>query len=152
MKDATQLTSGSLPLFVAEQLLSRCDVLWESTLVFLEESFQFYPGSPSIIMTRGPFSCYCLGLLSNCNRELGVLLELQQVTQVSFRVVVKPLLELQWSQSSQVALCRLVPVYPHCVGGCSLVVAWGFNLVAVGIHSLFVVGWLLSDCYLHTPL
>ena len=114
--------------------------------------FSFIQGAPVIIMARGPISCYCLGLLSNCIRELGVLLELQQVTQVSFRVVVKPPLELQWSQSSQVALCRLVPVYSHCVGGCSLVVAWGFHLVAVGIHSLFVVGRLLSNCYFHTPL
>ena len=137
-------------------LQGACLYLWQSGfslgVMFCGNPFQFYPGSPSIIMTRGPFSCYCLGLLSNCNRELGVLLELQQVTQVSFRVVVKPLLELQWSQSSQVALCRLVSVYPHCVGGCSLVAAWGSNLVAVGIHSLFVVGWLLSNCYLHTPL
>ena len=114
--------------------------------------FSFIRGAPVIIMARGPISCYCLGLLSNCSRELGVLLELQQVTQVSFRVVVKIPLELQWSQSSQVALCRLVPVYPHCVGGCFLIAAWGSNLVAVGIHSLFVVGRLLSNCYLHTPL
>ena len=76
-------------------------------------------------MASVPFSCYCLGLLSNCSRELGILLELQQVTQVSFRVVVKIPLELQWSQSSQVALCRLVPVYFHCVGGYSLVVTMG---------------------------
>ena len=46
MKDATQLTSGSLPLFVAERLLSRCDVLWESTLVFLGESVSVLSGEP----------------------------------------------------------------------------------------------------------
>ena len=57
-------------------------------------------------MTRGPFSCYFLGLLSNCSRELSVPLELQ-VTQASFRVVVEPPLELQWGRSSLVALCRL---------------------------------------------
>ena len=44
-------------------------------------------------------------------------LELQQVTQGSFRVVVEPPLELQWGRSSLVVLCSLVPVYLHCVGG-----------------------------------
>ena len=46
MKDATQLTSGSLSQFVAEQLLSRCDVLGESTLVFLGESASVLSGDP----------------------------------------------------------------------------------------------------------
>ena len=68
-------------------------------------------------MASVPFSCYCLGLLSNCSRELSVPLELQQVTQGSFRVVVEPPLELQWGRSSLVVLCSLVPVYLHCVGG-----------------------------------
>ena len=76
-------------------------------------------------MASVPFSCYCLGLLSNCSRELSVPLELQQVTQGSFRVVMEPPLEGQWGRSSLVALCRLVPVYFHCVGGYSLVVTMG---------------------------
>ena len=79
-------------------------------------------------------------------------LELQQVTQGSFRVVVEPPLEGQWGRSSLVVLCRLVPVYLHCVGGYSLVAAWGATLVAVGVHSLLVVGKLLSTCHLQTPL
>ena len=79
-------------------------------------------------------------------------LELQQVTQGSFRVVVEPSLELRWGRSSLVVLCRLVPVYLHCVGGYSLVEPWGSTLVAVGVHSLFVVRQLLSTCHLQTPL
>ena len=97
--------------------------------------FSFIQGAPVIAMARGPISCYFLGLLSNCSRELGVPLELQQVTQGSFRVVVAPPLKLRWGRSSLVALCRLVPVYLHCVGGYSLVAAWGSTLVAVGVHS-----------------
>ena len=62
-------------------------------------------------------------------------LELQQVTQGSFRVVMEPLLEGQWGRSSLVVRCRLVPVYLHCVRGYSLVAAWGSTLVAVGVHS-----------------
>ena len=83
-------------------------------------------------MASGPFSYYCLGLLSNCSRELSMPLELQQVTQGSFRVVVEPSLELQWGRSSLVVLCRQVLVYLYCVGGYSLVTAWGSKLVAVG--------------------
>lgn len=79
-------------------------------------------------------------------------LELQKVTQGSFRVVVEPPLELHWGRSSPVVLCRLVPVYLHCVGGYSLVAAWGSSLVAVGVHSLFVAGWLLSTCHLQSPI
>ena len=77
-------------------------------------------------------------------------LELQQVTQGSFRVVVAPPLKLRWGRSSLVALCRLVPVYLHCVGGYSLVAAWGSTLVAVGFHSSLMVGQLLSSFRLQT--
>jgi len=97
--------------------------------------FSFIQGAPVIIMARGPISCYCLGLLSNCSRELSVPLELQQVTQGYFKVVVEPPLELQWGRSSLVVLCRQVLVYLYCVGGYSLVTAWGSKLVAVGVHS-----------------
>ena len=77
-------------------------------------------------------------------------LELQQVTQGSFRVVVAPPLKLRWGRSSLVALCRLVPVYLHCVGGYSLVAAWGSTLVAVDFHSSLMVGQLLSSFRLQT--
>ena len=69
------------------------------------------PGSHFIILASGSFSCYSLGLLSNCSRELRVPLELQQVPWDSFRVVMKPPLELQWVRSSLVEICSLDPVY-----------------------------------------
>ena len=67
-------------------------------------------------------------------------LELPQVTWASLRVVVDPPVELQWARSSLATMCRLVPIQLQCEGGYCLVVAWGFTLVAVGVHSLFVVG------------
>ena len=56
MKDATQLTSGRSSLFVAERLLSRCDVLGESTLVFLGECTSVLSREPLLsLWPEAPF-------------------------------------------------------------------------------------------------
>ena len=51
-------------------------------------------------------------------------LEMQRVTQGSFKVVVETPLELQWGRSSLVAMCKLVPILLQCAGGYSLDAAW----------------------------
>ena len=44
MSDSTRFNSGSLFLFAAEGLLSRCDVLGDSTLFLPAESTTVLPG------------------------------------------------------------------------------------------------------------
>ena len=51
-------------------------------------------------------------------------LEMQRVTQGSFKVVVETPLELQWGRSSLVAMCKLVPILLQCAGGYALDEAW----------------------------
>ena len=101
VRDSILLTSGSSSVFVGEGPLSKCDILGDTILL------QFWLGSPSVILSSGPFSGYSLRLLSNCGRELRVPLELQHVTRGSFRVVVEHALELQWGRFSLVAMCRV---------------------------------------------
>lgn len=80
-------------------------VLRESTSVLAGEPLHYFGLSPLFFLQpRAPVKL---------QREPRVPLELQQVTQSSFRVVVVPPLELQWGRSSLVALCRLVLVYLH---------------------------------------
>jgi len=98
VRDSTQLTLGSLSLFVAEGHLSRCDILGDPYLVVLGES--------TLVSAREPlrhFGLFPLFLLQprapvKLQQEPRVPLELQQVTQSSFRVMVEPPLELQWGR------------------------------------------------------
>ena len=110
VRDSTQLTLGSLSLFAAEGLLSRGDVLGDFTLVVPGECASIFSGELLCHCVQRLLSCYSIGLLSNYSRELGVPVELQQVTRVSFRVVVEPSVKLQWGRSSLVVMCRLAPV------------------------------------------
>ena len=81
--------------------------------------------------------------LSDCIGELGISLEFQQGTQGSFKLWWSLLLNCTGADPLEV-MCRLAPVLLQSVGL--------YSLVAVGIHSLFVVGQLLSSCHLQTPL
>ena len=97
MRDSTHLTLGSLSLFVAEGHLSRCDILGDSYLVL---------GESTLVSAREPlrhFGLFPLFFLQprapvKLQREPGVPLELQRVTQSSFRVMVEPPLKLQWGR------------------------------------------------------
>ena len=143
MKDATQLTSGRSSLFVAERLLSRCDVLGDSTLFLPGESTTVLPGSLLCHCGQGILSCYSIVFQSNCSGELGISLEFQHGTQGSFKLWWSLLLNCTGIDPLEV-MRRLAPVLLQSVGL--------YSLVAVGIHSLFVVGQLLSSCHLQTPL
>ena len=98
MRDFTQLTLESFSLFAAEGHLSRYDILGDSYPVLLGES--------TSILARDPlrqFGLLHLLLLQpratvKLQQEPAVPLELQQVTQSFFRVVVEPPLELQWGR------------------------------------------------------
>ena len=101
MRDSSQLTSESLSLFVAEGLLSRCDILGDCTLVV--------PGESASVLAGEPLHRFVHWLLFLLQPRAPVRLqqrplEFQQVTQGFFTVVMEPPLELQWSRPSVVAI------------------------------------------------
>ena len=55
MSDSAPFNSGSLFLFAAEGLLSRCDVLGDSTLLLSRESTTVFPGELLCHLTRLSF-------------------------------------------------------------------------------------------------
>ena len=93
---------------MAEGLLSRCNVLECSSLVFAVESFQVLAGDASVC-PWGLLLFDDIGLLSRCGRGLRVPLKLGQVTWGYFRVVVL-LPRAAWGSSSQGTIGRLAPV------------------------------------------
>ena len=60
---STRLPSGSSSPLEAEGLLSRCDVLGDTSLVMPGESASVLARSPSVIWCSGPFSWASLGML-----------------------------------------------------------------------------------------
>jgi len=110
VRDSTQLPSGSSSLFAAQGLLSRCDVLGDSTVVVLGEYTSVLAAGLLCHHGQGLLSCFSIWLLSNYSRELGVHRELQEVNYASFRIVVEPPFKVQRGRYSLVAICRLAPV------------------------------------------
>ena len=68
------------------------------------------------------------------------------VTHSSSHVVTGPSLMMSWGDWSLAGMCRLASLLLQCAGGCSLVLAWDFSLVRVGVNSVVVVGSILSSC------
>ena len=143
MRNSTRFNSGCLLVYASEGLLSRCDVLGDSTLFLPGESTMVLPGSLLCHCGQGILSCYSIVFQSNCSGELGISLEFQHGTQGSFKLWWSLLLNCTGIDPLEV-MHRLAPVLLQSVGL--------YSLVAVGIHSLFVVGQLLSSCHLQTPL
>ena len=141
MRDSNRLTAGSSSLFAAEGLLSRCYVLGDSTICAGESASVLGEGV-LCHCGQGLLSCYSIRLLSNCSGELRVPLGLQKIVWDFFRVTVEP---------PQTAVEKMLSSSKMQAGSC-LGAAWGFTLVSVEVHSLFVVGRLLSRSPLHTPL
>ena len=78
MRASTQITSGSLFLFAAEELLSRCDVLWDSILLVPGEFASVLVSEPLCHFGPWPFFLFQPRAPDKSSRELGVPLELQQ--------------------------------------------------------------------------
>ena len=74
----SHVTSGISSLFVAESLLSRCNVPEDTSLVLLGESPPVLSGGSSAFH-QGLFSCDSVWHLSSCGWGLGVPLKLGQV-------------------------------------------------------------------------
>ena len=99
--------------------------------------------------------------LSSCSIGLTVPLEPWWGTQDSSRVGgYSGFLSTCGGASSQVVLGRLVSsrdvqsascLFPI-LGGYSLVLAWDFSIVVVGVNSVVVVGLVLSTGVVQTPL
>ena len=102
---------------MAEELLSRCNVLEGSTQVLAGESSPILVG-PSSIYCLGLLPCDGIGFLSNCSGGFRVPLKLQQVTWGSFKIV-EETPQAAWGSCSLIAIIRLTPVYlKYVVGYC----------------------------------
>ena len=105
----TRLPSGSSFPLKVEGLLSRCDILGDTSQVVPGKSASVLAREPLCHLVQWPLFLCSLGTLWNFKGELGVPLELQDMAQGSFKVVVETLIELEWGRSSLVAMCKLVP-------------------------------------------
>ena len=72
--------------------------------------------------------------------------------QCAYRITVWLPLELSRGDLSLAGVCRMAPVLWQCVGSYSLVLAWIFSLVVVGVNSVFVVGLIFSSCAVQDSL
>ena len=75
-----------------------------------------------------------------------------EVTQGSSSVAGQPPHELSCVDSSLAGMCSMASLLLQFPSGYSLVLAWVFTLVVVGVNSVVVVGLSLSNCDVQDPL